>query len=109
MATIRDYFATDFKNDLRLTGTLTVSAENGSFQIVVEPSLQFDFESGAKYVSIFVPKTPQLFDVCNHLLSDLEPVFTLANGVQVSSGAVGEKMVPATSLSFTGRVYLYLE
>jgi hypothetical protein len=36
-------------------------------------------------------------------------VLALTNEIQVSSGAVGEEMVPASTLGFTGRVFLYHE
>lgn len=109
MATIREYFDTDLKNDLKVGNTQSVGSLDGKLTVVIERNLHLDFDSHAKYISIFVPGNPELFGVCRFALSDLRPIFALTNDIQVSSGMVGENLVPANSLGFTGRVFLYHE
>jgi hypothetical protein len=64
MATIREYFDTDFKNDLKAGQSPTVESVDGTINVEVSRMLHFDFDSNAKYVSLFVAQKARAGAVC---------------------------------------------
>ncbi len=107
MATLREYFDTDFKHDLSVNQPKLVRSLNGDFELEIIPRLHYAFDANAKYISYFVPETDRMFDICVHLITNLDTALSLAEGVQVGGGKIGEEMVKDSNLQFTRRVFLY--
>ena len=107
MATLREYFDTDFKHDLSAHQPTLVGSIDGDFELELIPRLHYAFDANAQYLSYFVPATDRLFDICVHLISNLDTAVSLADGMQVAAGKVGEEMVEDSELQFTGRVFIY--
>ena len=107
MATLREYFDTDFKHDLSVNQPKLVRSPDGDFELEIIPRLHYAFDANAKYISYFVPETDRLFDICLHLITNLDTALSLSDGVKVGGGKVGEEMVLDSDLQFTGRVFLY--
>jgi hypothetical protein len=107
MATIRDYFDTDFPHDLLVHRPMNVHLLDGESEGGIIARLHYNCDSNAKYVSYYLPPSAHLFDICGYLLSNLNVAFSVAEGVKVGGGWVGQVMVWDSELLFTGRVFVY--
>jgi hypothetical protein len=111
MATLREYFDTDFPAVLNTATTLTVNFSNGAvsgtFQVLAR--VHCDFNSGTKYVSYFVPSSPDSFAWCEILIMNPSLSLEVGKGVEVTSSYPGERELNASDLKFSGRIFLYVE
>jgi hypothetical protein len=55
MATLPEYFDTDFPSVLNAASTLTISQGGSATTFEVRGRVHYDFDSGTKYLSYFVP------------------------------------------------------
>jgi hypothetical protein len=108
MATLREYFDTDFKFDLSVHYPMSARAVDSTSTVEFLPRLHFAFDANAKYVSYYIPETKDLFEICEYLLKNIDIALTLGDGVEVHGGRIGQKeMHRGADLPFTGRVFLY--
>jgi hypothetical protein len=65
MATLREYFGTDFPAVMTLASTLTISNKSSPATTYNVPArVHLDFDSGTKYISYFVPSGPDSYALC---------------------------------------------
>jgi len=103
MATVRDYFDTDFAGNGNIGTTLQV---NGS---AVEARIYLNFDSNAKYVSYYLTGDASIAATCGALVRDTNKFLASRNNIQVNTGREGEEPMLSTNLRFAGQVYIYHE
>src|SRR2546429_4359159 len=111
MATLREYFDTDFPSVLNAASTLTLTINQGGSATAFEVRgrVHYDFDSGTKYVSYFIPTGPEAYSLCEGVAMNPQWLFDSVKGVAVRAGYPGERTHDAADLKFSGRVFLYTE
>ena len=111
MATLREYFNTDFPAVLNAASTLrlTLNTAGASVDYEVPARVHYDFDSGTKYVSYFVSSGPQSAALCEGLLMNPHWIFDAVKGLSVTTGFPGEQQISASDLKFSGRIFIYTE
>lgn len=107
MATLREYYDTDFQKVLNVFNTLTLP--DGLDKIDVLTRVHQDFDSNTKYISFFLPITNNPFEVAVGLVNNLDKALAIGAGVEVQSGNLGEELMNSKDLRFSGRVFIYSE
>lgn len=114
MATLREYFDTDFPAVLNAGTVLSVSFRTETALVPVTYEIparvNYDFDGGTKYVSCFIPSGPATYALCEAVM--VNPQWTLeaaGKAVEVQSGYPGQRFLKASDLKFVGRVFLYTE
>jgi hypothetical protein len=108
MATLRDYFDTDFPHVLKACKPI-VARFTGHDPVEIQACVLLDFDSNTKYVSCFIPETSDPLSVGVGLLKSIEQVVAIANAVEVETALPGEQIRSSGDLQFSGRVFLYTE
>jgi hypothetical protein len=109
MASLKDYFDTDFKNTLSVRSYLKMRSDKSSEEIEAVERVHLDFDSNTKYISYYVPQTTNIFDVCLSLIKDPKRALASSESVEVQSGFVGEEKSSSSELKFSGRIFIYTE
>ncbi len=109
MATLREYFDTDFARVLNAAQPLTVVRTTGDDPVQVQARVHLDFDSNTKYVSCLIPETSDPLSISVALLKDIERILSIADGLEVQTALPGEEMRCSRDLRFSGRVFLYTE
>jgi len=107
MATLKEYFDTDFTHVLTLTNTFRFEGPADAGEVVGRVHL--DFNSNTKYISAYIPATENPSGVAAGLLRSLDKVLAIADGAEVHSHFLGEAPMKSTDLAFAGRVFIYSE
>lgn len=108
MATLKQYFDTDFSYILSMHNTYRYTSEQESVEIIGRVHL--DGYSNTKYISYFVPICNNILPLCASLISDLHWVEELDKGVLINGGGfLGEKPISLNGLPFSGRIFIYSE
>lgn len=107
MATLKDYFDTDFTHVLNASRTFQFQSKEGLSE--VNTRIHFDFDSNTKYLSCYIQAHSDPLGVFIGLLNNLDKVLEFANGVEIQSGLPGEEMMSSKALKFSGRIFIYSE
>jgi TIR domain-containing protein len=107
MATLREYFDTDFTRVLNAADTFRL--QNQDSTVEVRTRVHFDFDSNSKYLSCFLPECENPAGVIAGLLNSLDMLLALGDSVEVQSGLPGEKPMSSKTLRFSGRFFIYSE
>jgi hypothetical protein len=107
MATLKEYFETDFTRVLNTTSTFRLESQDSIVE--VRTRLHFDFDSNSKYLSCFIPECDNPTAVLAGLLNSLDMLLALGDSMEVQSGLPGEKPMSSKSLRFSGRFFIYSE
>lgn len=107
MATLKEYFDTDFQKVLNVGSTLTLFHTRG--QTDIPTRLHQDFDSNSKFLSFYIPNTADNFQALLEILKNIDMALTLDHGVEVKSASPGEKHVSSKDLIFSGKVFVYSE
>lgn len=107
MATLREYFDTDFTRVLNHTQVAQwrVGGEEGDAPVRVH----LDFDSNATFLSCYLPAAACREEVIEAVLREVEGWLTAGNGVEVQTGFPGERPRTSTELRFAGRLFIYHE
>jgi len=108
MATLREYFDTDFMLSLNIAKPLTLQSDTIP-AIEIQARLHLDFDSNAKFISCFLPAQPVPLAAIIAVLKQLELILDFTKQVAVQSGFVGERARSSSELAFTGQIYFYSE
>lgn len=108
MASLREYFDTDFTHVLNVAQPLKIQFEK-SPGLEIQARLHLDFTGNAKYISCFVPAHPAPIAALVAVLEQIGLILEFTKQVEVHAGFVGERPVHCSELAFTGRVYFYSE
>ena len=109
MATIRDYFETDFARDFVASKTLSFSCAPDGRLVDVPAELHFDFDANALFVSFYLPATTDPVALLHAACAQVGHVLTLRAGRGIRLGKEGELQAPADDLVYAGRVFAYME
>jgi hypothetical protein len=114
MATLREYFETDFPTVLNAASTLSLTLlrtqpSPNATSYDVPARVHYDFDSGAKYISYFVPSGPDAYGICENLIVNPQWPLEAVKGIEVQAGYPGERRLNAADLKFSGRIFLYTE
>lgn len=108
MASLREYFDTDFTHVLNIAHPLKIQFEK-SPELEIQARLHLDFTGNAKYISCFIPVHPVPIAAFVATLEQIDLILEFTKQVEVHAGFVGERPVHCAELAFTGRVYFYSE
>ncbi|MDP1725543.1 MAG: toll/interleukin-1 receptor domain-containing protein [Bacteroidota bacterium] len=109
MATLKEYFDTDFTHDLNASKLFTFIAPNGTTKTEVPVRVHLDFDANAKYLSCFIPDTINPIAIFWILIKDIEKIIAISDAAEVQAGLPGEKRITSKELKFAGRFFLYSE
>lgn len=109
MATLRDYFQTDFRNSLSLNLPWRVEGPS-----VCEALIKVGIEvySSAKFIAFYLPADAHAFEIGSHLIENWEKAIEQSNEIEIIGGFGGDLhlgVVGSRQASFSRRVYLYSE
>jgi TIR domain len=108
MATLREFFDTDFTHVLNVSRPLKIQFEK-SPDLEIQARLHLDFAGNAKYISCFLPAHPHPIAALVAILEQINLILESTKQVEVHAGYVGERPISNSELVFTGRVYFYSE
>jgi len=107
MATLREYYDTDFTRVLASGRAVQWQHAGGAGQMLV--NVHFDFDSNAKFLSCFLPTEACQQGVLTALVDQVDELLAIADGVQVQMGLPGELLRRCDELHFAGRLFVYHE
>jgi hypothetical protein len=107
VATIRQYFDTDFSRLLKTSRLYRLS--DGVVELDVPVNLHNDFDANAKFLSCFVPLSGKPLSACVSLIAMVDQFLSIGDGVEVGCGLVGERPMDSNALQFCGRFFVYSE
>ncbi|MGA8611671.1 MAG: toll/interleukin-1 receptor domain-containing protein [Xanthobacteraceae bacterium] len=110
MATLREYFQTDFGNALTYSFSWNTS---DAIPVSVDVKVGIETYSSAKFIAFFVPHHPQSVAICKELLfNGVADALKKSNDVRTIAQFVGDIQygtVGSDKAPFSNRVYLYAE
>lgn len=113
MATLREYFDTDFKS-MSVHVDWTAQDQSGANKAVIRARIHQDFDGNAKYWSFFIPDTPDVLANVAAVLNAKETAGCVLSPegdpayVEVGFANYSERVTSAT-LRFTGRIFVYID
>jgi hypothetical protein len=114
MATLREYFDTDFSKYLSLQADWPLNAANGDTHLPISAKIVQDIDANAKYWAFFVPAGPPVSS-CLHALfrmSQLQHCVLTpeGDGIEITLGYAWDSEIASSStLVFTRRILLYID
>jgi len=110
MATLREYFETDFPNRaMSQHTTLNLTMADGA-SYSVHARVHSDFNSGTKYVAFLVPRGRDAYGICDHLVSNPQLALdAVARATEVKAHYPGQRWMSTAELRFSGRIFLYTD
>jgi hypothetical protein len=130
MATLGEYFGTDFVGYVSLARTLRVGAPDDSTSLKITACVHHDFNSHTKFLAFYIQPCPDLFQVCVALLDNLELALSVRGsvvvrfphasqffgGLQVGNSPatihatpLGESPIDYSAITFSQTVFIYSE
>ncbi len=107
MATLRDYFDTDFNRVLSSHKTWSFQVSDTNLEVIVRSHL--DFDANARFASCYIPACCGATAICIELIKRYPKVVHTDGGSVISGGFVGESGVDSRELVATGRLFIYSE
>lgn len=109
MATLREYFDTDFRQSLTVSNEITITKHDLSANLKVIVNVHFNFDSNTKYLSFYLPENNFGIAAIIDLIQNKDLALSIGNAVQIKSGLPGESMLDSNDLQFSGRMFFYGE
>lgn len=107
MATLREYFDTDFARVLNSSKLL--QSKIGSELVGFPVRVHSDYDANAKFLSCYLPVTLSNPEICNKLIAQTKELSTMEAGVEVRTKLPGEDVLISGDLYFAGRLFIYHE
>jgi hypothetical protein len=107
MATLKEYFDTDFQTTLNTGGGLAFSNEETKIEIQVRVHL--DFNSNTKYISCYIPHDEKSFQIIEGVVNSVNTILAIDKNLEIESGLPGEVLFNNKDLRFSGRIFIYSE
>jgi len=107
MATLKQYFDTDFNRILSVNQPFVYKSSEESVEVICR--IHLDFDSNTFYISYYVPKFNRIKDLCLSLINDLGWAERILKETLVQRGSLGDDIINSTDLNFSGRVFVYSE
>src|ERR1017187_10736783 len=107
MASLRDYFDSDFRRVKSVGNTWKVGAD----QQIVELTgrVHLDFDSGTRYLSFYIPQCADPLKVCSVVVGQRLRFLADLAGAELRLESPGEPTISSSDLTFSGRIYVYSE
>lgn len=109
MATLKEYFQTDFANALTFFFSWKTTDQN---PIDIDVKVGTETYSSAKFVAYYIPRHAHYQQICESLVSTLDEAITQSKNVRTISGFGGDVqygLIGSDYLPFSNRVYIYSE
>jgi hypothetical protein len=106
MATLREYYDTDFKLGA-VFNTLTLHIDGNKIGVLA--MVHQDNESNAKFLSFYITKNNPSVKICQVLIRDIHIPLAIGKDIVIKGGIVGEDLMDNQHLVFTGRIFFYCE
>lgn len=107
MATLREYFDTDFTRVLN--SAQQVQWLYGGIAGEAPARVHFDFDSNAKFLSCYLPADACHQAVIDSLVDQVNDLLTIGDGLEVQMGFPWELVRTSIELRFAGRLFIYHE
>jgi hypothetical protein len=107
MATLREYFDTDFTRVLNSASTAQWRYASIAGDAPVR--VHFDFDSNAKFLSCYLPSDACHQAVIDALVDQVNDLLTIGDGLEVRTNLPGELVRTSLELRFAGRLFIYHE
>lgn len=107
MATLKQYFDTDFNDLLSCQKSVSITKNGASTEIILK--LHMDFNAGTKFVSCYLPVLPDISDACQAVLNNVNFALSMSDSVTVKTSFPGEDRFINSELLFSGRLFIYSE
>jgi hypothetical protein len=108
MATLRQYFDTDFSRVLSINQNWECQSAASSCSVIAR--LHLDFDANAKFASFYVPSYDDPGGACEAFIRQVDNVLRFDKDVEVQSGYIGEDdQIESQELRFSGRMFVYTE
>ncbi len=107
MATLREYFDTDFSKVLNLANILNVNGAD--FEVEIFVKVHMDFDSNTKYLSVYIPENSSHQKICKVIMQNLDPLLAIGKSTIVQTKLPGERHMDSKDLNFSGRLFVYSE
>ena len=84
MATLRQYFDTDFNRTLsgHRPRNFTINKDKNFFEVVER--LHYDFDANAKYISYYIPAAANIAELCCYIIDNPEWALSITKSAEVS-------------------------
>lgn len=107
MATLKDYFDTDFTRVLNTAQPFNWQLREATGQVTVR--MHFDFDANATFLSCYLPANATTTSLCDALVTRVNELLTVGDGLEVQMGLPGERQRSSRELRFAGRLFIYHE
>ncbi len=108
MATLTEYYNSDFNRILSTHATWKLKTSNGEeFEVIAK--IHLDFDSNTKFISYYLPQCNNSLGVIKSLLGKTDEALKISDSTQVQSKLPGEQLMDSTTLRFSGRIFFYSE
>lgn len=109
MATLRQYFDTDFNRTLRVDQprSFGINKDKSSFEVIER--LHYDYDANAKYISYYIPAVTDIVELCCYIIDNPDWALSMTESVKVSLGYFTDQMKTANSLVFTKQFIFYID
>lgn len=110
MASLRDYYETDFSRVTNTAHGVEVRTSDGPFALT--PRVHIDDVANAVFVSSFLPASPHTGNVCRALVENIQVILAAKNNWKMLSHFEGEDpedWLDSMTTQFAGRVFFYCE
>jgi hypothetical protein len=108
MATLNEYYKTDFSRYMGINKSWILQDPNGN-KIDISAQVHLDFLSNAKFVSFFVPKVTDPIRVFIELINHLDNALKILDDIGVKTTVPGDSEMDIVEMNFTKRIYIYSE
>lgn len=105
MATLLEYFETDFPKYLNINKSLELKGLGLNVQILVK--LHTDFDSNSKFLLVYVPEHTDHIEICRSIFLNTNLFLQIGDHLQIQTRLPGEQLMDMDDLLFSGRLFLY--
>jgi hypothetical protein len=108
LQTVHELFKDDFPNLLKVDSEPEFN--DGPKKTKIQFRLYLDFDAKSKFISFYIPPSPQTFDVCKAMPDLFRGLLDEADKVSISGQVPGNSaMDHSKDLVFTGKFFAYYE
>lgn len=107
MATLKQYFDTDFNRLLSSHQPFLFKSETESIEVICR--VHYDFDANVIFVSYYIPALSDVIHLCVNLIEDLNWVEKMIHDLPVQHKRPGDELITSTDLQFSGQIHLYSE
>ncbi len=108
MATLLEYYQTDF-NRIMSAHSIWQMQKNGEIERnEIIAKVHLDFDSNTKYLSFYIPKVSNEFNVIKSIVSRFKEALMILDSTLIESKSPGEKKISSNALIFSGRIFIYI-